>query len=493
MFFSNKNKKQPKKKSGGKSPFVTKLGEIKHNKLEDPAYKAEWTENSFLSNIGEREVVGKTFDYSRLRLVAAGLFLLLMVLVLRVGWLQVAQGEYYNRMAEGNRIRIKEIEPKRGIIYDRDYNPLVRNVANFILYLIPADLPNNKEERNQIIEKVVKLSYVEDSIGQNELSVSDIKEKINQRENKWFQSYSPLFIADNIPYKKAIILYLKSQDWGGVVLTNKTIRQYLLSTDMKAVDDTTTEEGGEDKVKEVTAKSLSHILGYTGKISQSELAKHGEEYSLLDYTGKIGIEHCWEEELKGEKGRKKVEVDALGKEKREISRIEPGDGNNLILSLDLRLQAKIETVLKEHLNSLHAPGAVAVVTDPNTGEILSLVSIPSYDNNKFSQGITNKEYEQLTSEANDPLFNRAVSGEYPPGSTFKLIVGAAALEEGIITEKTSFKSTGGIRINKWFFSDWKAGGHGITDIRKAISQSVNTFFTMLVEDITNLTVWGWIK
>jgi penicillin-binding protein 2 len=473
MLFFDKNKKVIKSKAKRRGPFVTKLGDVKHNKLEDPSYRSEWTENSFLSGFEEKETVGKTFNYSRLKLIAGGLLFLLLIMIARVGWLQIAKGEYYSGMAEGNRIRVKEIASRRGVIYDRELTPLVRNVANFVLYLIPADLPGDKEERNRVIDEVVALASSEEGRSAGELSASEIKKKIAQQEKQWLLSYEPLLVADNIPYEKAMLLYLKSRDWAGVVLTNKSRRQYLLDTEVEAV---ASEEEEEHKYQKVTVNSASHILGYTGKINPQELENSPDVYSSLDYTGKSGIEKFWEQELRGEKGVKRVEVDALGKEKRVISRTEPRDGHNLVLSLDMELQGKIEQIVESHLDNIGAPGASVVAMDPETGGILSLVSVPGYDNNKFAQGISSEDYKELSTSPGKPLFNRAVSGEYPPGSTFKLIVGAAALEEGVITERSSFKSTGGIRVSKWFFPDWRAGGHGITDIRKAISQSVNTFF-----------------
>ena len=409
------------------------------------SYRLGWTEDSFTPGGGEKETVGRTFDFSKLRPISIFIILALAVLAGRSAWLQIVKGNYYYSLAEGNRIRIERLEPKRGIIYDQNLNPLVRNVANSLLYLIPADLPRDEEARDKVIKKVSDILP--------ELPAEEIKNKLARIKIGTLNSYQPLFLADNIPYEKAMLLYLKSANLPGVFLTDKTRRGYDLS-----------------------AASLSHVLGYTGKINEKELEKSGDEYLPIDYIGKTGVEYFWENELKGESGKKYIEVDALGKEKKIISQSKTTDGHNLVLSLDLGLQKKLEEVTAAYLKKLNLNKAAAVVMNPNNGEILALVSFPAYDSNKFAKGISSEDYASLLDSPDNPLFNRVISGEYPSGSTIKPVIAAAGLEEKIISEHTSFLSVGGISIGQWFYPDWKAGGHGLTDVRKAIAQSVNTFF-----------------
>jgi len=152
------------------------------------------------------------------------------------------------------------------------------------------------------------------------------------------------------------------------------------------------------------------------------------------------------------------------------------DGFNLMLAIDLDLQAKAEEVTKTYLEKNKFKRASVIIMDPQTGEVRALVSLPAYNNNSFAAGISQEEYDKFLNDPNRPLFNRSISGEFPSGSTIKPIFAAGALQEGIINEKTSFLSNGGLRIGEWFFPDWKAGGHGVTDVRKAIALSVNTFF-----------------
>ena len=501
MFF-RQNKKNNNKKFNTDDPFVSELEGVKHNKLDDSSYRMEWTENVFLSAQGGREVVGKSFDMTRVKWIGLGFGIFLMIIFARVGWLQVAKGEYYGAMAEGNRVRVKNISPQRGMIYDRDRDPLVRNVANFVLYLVPGDLPEEKRKRDAIVEEVVGIldsSSVGPDLGKKEktkdpVSAKEVKEQLNKIGAYSSRAWEPLFITDDITYKQAMRLHLKSKEWGGVVLSDKQRREYILNINMSSSTTSSIASSSKETAPTSKALSLSHVLGYTGKINKEELDEYGEEYSPLDYVGKTGIEGYWEGQLKGEKGKKKVVVDALGKEERVLSRTEAKDGNGLVLSLDAELQAKTEQVLKKSIEEIDsANAAAAVAMDPDTGRILSLVSVPSFNNNFFAQGITSEQYKKITDSPSNPLFNRAVSGEYPPGSIFKPIMAAAGLQEGIIDEHTSFKSTGGIRVGQWFFSDWKAGGHGITDVRKAIAESVNTFFYYLGGGYNDFEGLGWEK
>ncbi|MFH1662002.1 MAG: penicillin-binding protein 2 [Candidatus Falkowbacteria bacterium] len=455
----NFNKKRKKNKNY--DPFIIQEGKYKDGHLKS-GYRFNWTEEVFAPLGSGEETVGKNFDFKKISKISFLLAFFLLLILTRVAWLQIARGEYYYGLAEGNRIRVNRIEAKRGVIHDSNMQPLVRNVANFLLYFTPSDLPKNEDEKNNIINRV-------SSILEDDISNEEIKEKLKKIKPYSLESYQPLFIEDNIEYEKAMLLYLESSNMPGVVLLNKTRREYLESDIL----------------------SLSHIMGYTGKINEEELSKLGDEYLPIDYVGKMGIEYFWENELKGIGGNKQVEVDALGKEKKIISQEDPQDGHDLILSLNIDLQKKLEDTIAESLKKLKLNKAAAIVMNPNNGEILAMVSMPSYNNNSFAVGMSSEEYKNLISDPDNPLFNRCISGEYPSGSTFKPIVAVAALEEGIINENTSFNSVGGIRIDQWFFPDWKAGGHGRTNVRRAIAESINTFFYYIgggYNDFTGLGV-----
>lgn len=424
-------------------PYDNKFWRAKLHKTEDSRYGLEIGEgHKFLSAAKER--LGRNFDFRRLLIFRLLLLGLLLLLAGRVWWLQIARGQYYRQLADGNRIRILEIEPRRGVIYDRFKRPLVRNVANFVLYFIPADLPDDEATRRKILDRLKVI------VG--DIDTEELNKKIAAIKPGAYEDYQPLFAADNLEYEKAMLVYLESADMPGVFLDSKSRREYQLS-----------------------ALSLSHVLGYTGKISAAELEKFGTQYSMLDYIGKTGLEKYWEKELKGVSGKKQVEVDALGKEKRVISQSKTVDGLGLWLSLDYEAQAKLEQLIAAEMTAGGFKRAAGIVSDPESGEIIALVSLPTFNNNDFAKGISEEAYRILSQDQDQPLFNRAVSGEYPPGSTIKPVGVSAALEAGVLDEHKQFLSSGGLWWDKWFFPDWKSGGHGLTDARKAIAESVNTY------------------
>lgn len=445
-------------------PFVIRQGRIRKGRI-NTSYRLGWTEDSFIMDTGGKETVGRTFDGNKSKYLVFALFFFLSFLLSRSAWLQVVKGDYYYKMAEGNRIRVERIEPRRGVIYDRHMDPLVRNQANFLAYVVPADLPKDPEAQRRIEMRISEILapinskhvFASDNELQRDLTVTElydaIHNKLSQITRGSLESLSPVFIADKIPYEKALLLQLESANWQGVVISSKVSRDYNL-----------------------TAQSLSHLLGYTGKISSKEMEKYGDEYLQIDYIGKAGLESFWENELRGINGKKQIEVDALGREKKIISIQDSQDGHDLVLALDLELQQKIEQVTRAALEKAELKRAAVIAIDPRNGEILSLVNLPAYDDNLFAHGIGYDDYQRLLNDPDRPLFNRAVSGEFPSGSTIKPVMAIAALEEGIITETTSFLSNGGLRIGQWYFPDWKAGGHGTTNVRKAIAESVNTFF-----------------
>lgn len=492
-------------------PFSVKEGRFKFGQLKDSFYYTDWTEQSFLSDSGHLEIVSRSFDFSKLKYFMAALVIGLAFLLFRAAWLQIFKNNYYNFLAEGNRLRAEVIEPKRGIIYTKDFRPLVRNKANFVLYFRPIDLPRNELTRDNLIRQISQIldttnppasptpaatfkPAADNALTLNSSTssvklISDsasfykIKESLATIKIGSLESYQPLFVADNIDYDKAMILALEIPNWPGVFLSSKIRREYLApnSTSSPAI---------------LEESSLAHILGYTGKINDNELKTLGSDYSLIDYVGKAGLEYSWEKELKGRAGQKNIEVDALGKQKKIINEVAAQDGANLLLSLDLGLQQKVEEVTRTYIKKAGLKRASVIIMNPNNGEILALVSLPAYNNNLFAKGISQEDYNKFLNDPDRPLFNRAISGNFPSGSTIKPIFAAGALQEGVITEKTSFLSNGGLSIGEWFFPDWKAGGHGVTDVRKALAMSVNTFFYYIgggYHDFKGLGLSGLVK
>ena len=438
-------------------PFVLKHGGFKNGKLEKYSHFRDWIESSFVPGGRIGEVVGRTFEFSRLRIFVIALIIFGGLLLGRVAWLQIAKGDYYSSLAENNSVRTERVEAKRGIIYDRTGRPLVRNAANFILYLQPADLPLDSGKRAEILAKTAAIVYPDDAARQQAL-INGLDDRLNKLVPGSADYSRPISIVDNLDYDKAMLFNLAGQDLPGIVLSTKDLRQYLTDGVL----------------------SLSHILGYIGKVSDADLERDSQNYAPIDYIGKAGVESSWESALKGQSGYSKIEVDALGSAKKVLSEQPAVDGDDLELSIDYDLQKKSEEILKSRLQAAKIEDkAVVIIMDPNNGEILTLISLPSYDNNLFAQGITADEYNALADAPDKPLFDRSISGEYPSGSTVKMVVAAGALQEGVIAEHTTVDSTGGIRVGQWFYPDWLAGGHGITDVRKALAWSVNTFFYMI--------------
>ncbi|MFA5024738.1 MAG: penicillin-binding protein 2, partial [Patescibacteria group bacterium] len=379
-----------------------------------------------------------------------------------------------------------------------DLKPLVRNTANFVLYFRPIDLPKNELVRDNLLRQISQIldggqTATDDifaatgtapiNIVADSSQFYKLKESLSKVAIGSLESYQSLFVVDNIDYDKAMLIALKLPDWPGVFLSSKIRREYLLPAT----------DGGSTVLGE---SSFAHILGYTGKINDSELKTLGASYSPIDYVGKMGIEYSWEKELKGIPGRKNIEVDALGRQKKVVNEVSAVNGVNLQLALDADLQLKAEEVANAYLKKANLHRAAVIVMNPSNGEILALVSLPGYNNNLFARGISQKEYDKFLEDINQPLFNRAVSGEFPSGSTIKPIFAAGALQEKVITEVTSFLSTGGLRIGEWFFPDWKTGGHGVIDVKKAIANSVNTFFYYIgggYGDFKGLGVSGLVK
>jgi penicillin-binding protein 2 len=435
-------------------PFVLKHGGFKHGKLEKYSHFRDWIESSFIPSGRVGEVVGRTFEFSRLKFYIFFIFLLSAVLFGRVGWMQIIKGDKYSSLSDNNSVRTRSLVANRGIIYDTTGRPLVRNTANFVLYLTPSYLPANLEKREAILEQAGNIIFPNDP-AQKETVLNGLRDKLSKITSKSTNYSEPIFIVDNLDYDKAMLFNLSANEMPGISLSINDRREYLTNGVL----------------------TLSHILGYTGKVSDSDLSAPGSQYKSIDYVGKAGLEDYWENTLKGTKGEEKIQVDAMGDENKVLGETPAINGSDLQLSIDYDLQKKTEEILETRLKaSKISEKAVVIIMNPNNGEILTLASLPSYDNNLFANGISSADYAKLANDQNKPLFDRSISGEYPSGSTVKMVVAAAALQEKVITEHTTVNSTGGIHVNQWFFPDWLAGGHGITDVRKAIAWSVNTFF-----------------
>ena len=365
---------------------------------------------------------------------------LFLVLLGKTFQFQIYENSKFEELARNNRERIYQIQAPRGIIYDRNMKQLVFNKPAYDLVCDKRDLSKNPLERLEKIETVASI----------------IKEDPETLQARIEEGDFPLvLVSENLAHETLIVLEAKINELFGFQIKENTIREY-------------------------TDKNLSHVLGYTGKVTRDDL-NNNPNYFITDYIGRSGIEQYYEEVLRGESGRLMIEKNALGDEmsRNLISQVE--DGKNLVSNLDSALQTKLTQELKASLKRVGANSAAAVAIDPRGGEILSLVSLPEFDNNLFSQGFTSEQWKDISDDEKKPLFNRAMSGfGYPTGSVIKPLIGIAALEEGIISKYTKIYCPLEICVwNRYLekdecFEDWTF--HGLSDIKRAIAESVNTFF-----------------
>lgn len=407
------------------------------------------TEPSGDHPLGHHGFIGTSLSPRRLAAVFAIFFLMLGGLTARAAYLELHEGEKYRSKAEGNRLRIAAVPSERGVIHDRNGVLLVRNVPDFTLTVTPADLPRDEKARSDLVVRIAE------SVG---ITPVDVEKALR---NYPANLASPVPIKEHLEYEQAVRLDIASGHMPGVSLKAGSKREILLQPEGAAAP----------------IMSLSHVIGYQGRINEAEYARLKESgYLPTDAIGKTGVEASYETELRGTYGRKQIEVDVLGREQKILASDDPIQGMDVTLAIDAKLQAEAERSLKASAGRNGRGRASAVAMDPKTGEILALVSLPSYDANLFARGISSKEYRELLEDPNQPLFPRAVSGLFPPGSTAKLVIAAAALAEDLVNVGTTVRSSGGIRYGAWFFPDWKPGGHGVTNVVKAIAESVNTFF-----------------
>lgn len=379
----------------------------------------------------------------------------------RAFYLQVVNGQESLRLAQENRFRVQTIRAPRGILYDRHKTPLVKNVANYEVTVIPTDLPPVAEQREQIYRNVSQII----NIGPEKLrELAESKEEKVSDEEK-LKYTQPILIEKSVTRDVSLVFESKQSSLRGFYVSINPIREYL--------------DGG----------LLSHALGYVGRISEEEM-KDNQDYAMTDYIGKTGIEKAYEGILKGTDGKERIEVDSSGEIIRTYGQEDPILGDNLMLSIDFGLQQKLTEELRNQMSKAKVKKGTAVAVNPQNGEILAYVSQPGYDNNLFARGISEKDYSKLLNNEDNPLIDRISQGEYPSGSTIKPFLAAAALEEGNITTKSTVSSTGGITIGQWSFPDWKAGGHGTTDVYKAIAESVNTFFYAIGGGYKNIKGMG---
>jgi penicillin-binding protein 2 len=356
---------------------------------------------------------------------------MLSCLIIRMWHLQVIRGDELSQRSENNSVRLRKIRPLRGLVMDTNGQVLVDNQPSFDIVFMP-----NRSRNIQDMAKKLKNLYEERSL------VFSIE--FPPLEKKRF--VAPVKLEKNISREKLALIETHALDLPGVAVEVVPIRQYL---------------GGE---------MMAHLIGYTGEVSRDDLLKDASgEASIGDITGKFGIEKYLDPYLKGKSGAEQVEVNVLGKEIKLIGRIQPVSGYNAVLTID----ASLQKVAWESLNNMKG---AAVAIDPRDGSVLALVSSPSFDPNLFNGGISIEDWETLSTDPSHPMENRAISGQYPPGSTHKLIIAAAALEEGLITPDTTFSCNGSFELGNRTYRCWNKRGHGAVNLHRAIVESCDVYF-----------------
>lgn len=368
---------------------------------------------------------------------------LILILFAKTFQYQVFEGEKLSLLAKENNLKVLLIRPKRGVIYDRFGKQLVFNQSSFDLFVDKKDLPLDEREREIILTKVAEII-------KKDLLL--LKKEIEKSDNNL------VLISENLDHQTLVSLKAKiiSDQLPGLRLEEIERRNYL------------------------DGSTFSHLIGFTGRINKEELQKF-ENYSVADYIGKMGLEKSYEEILRGKPGIFQKVIDAYGNKKSEALISEPEAGKSLVLWLDSELQKKAEKELYSALNRIGSKKGSVVALDPKSGGVLAMVSIPNFDNNLFSKGISQSELEKILNDPLKPLFNRVISGGYPTGSTIKPLIAAAALEENLIDPEKFIYASGAIEVRHEYnpeiiytFRDWKV--HGKVNMKKAIADSCNVYF-----------------
>ncbi len=387
---------------------------------------------------------------NRLVIMALGIVVLFAVLAARFVYLQAVMGDHYHTLAEANRISVVPIVPNRGLILDRNGEVLAANYSAYTLEVMPDKVPNLERGLDELAQII-------------EVSPKDRRRfKKLMEESRNFES---LPIRNRLSETEVARFAVNRYRFPGFEIRARLFRQYPFG------------------------EIASHAIGYIGRINDGdvkriETANQTVKYKGTDHIGKLGIEGSYEHELHGITGSEQVEVDSGGRAIRSLARSEPISGNNLVLSLDIKLQKVAEAAFQDFRGAL-------VAIDPQSGEVLALVSKPGFDPNLFVDGIDPANWDTLNNSPDKPLNNRALRGQYPPGSTIKPFLALLALDSGKRTPEYAISDPGywtlpGVARP---FRDHKVGGHGMVDLHRAVVVSCDTYFYGLANDLGVDTIY----
>ncbi len=371
-------------------------------------------------------------------LLAGGQGLAMVALGGRLYYLSIVEGEKYKLRAERNRVAIRLIAPERGEILDRANRKLATNRQDFRVFLIP-------EQADEIAHTLTKIGHI--------VKLDDRRLSRLQRQIKRQRKFVPVTVAQGLDWKTFARVNVAVPELPGVVTDAGRSRYY--------------PHGHE----------IAHLVGYTASPNEDDVALN-PLYQLPGFkVGRQGLERRYEDRLRGSAGTRRVEVNSVGREIRELPpRQDASAGNDLKLTIDLELQKYVISQLGEE-----AAGVVAI--DIKTGELLAMASAPTYDPNEFTRGISNENWQALLKDPRKPLLNKCVTGQYPPGSTIKPVVALAALEQGIVRPETEYYCNGAHRLGNHTFNCWKPGGHGRQDLLGAIANSCDVYFYKVAQEM----------
>jgi penicillin-binding protein 2 len=364
----------------------------------------------------------------KLSLFAYMFLIACLILIVRLWQLQILQGKQYRELSETNRLRIIETPAPRGIIFDRNGIPLVKNSPYFYASVMPDKFD---------------LHAVQSLSGILNIPVDEIRDRINKN------AASPLAtirLKQGLSFEEVAYIESRRSDFPGLIIEVEVTREYMYG--------------------EVGA----HLIGYLGKLTPAQAKDPSYKDVPRDaFIGQWGAEKLFDSSLRGKPGTTVTEVNALGRELRLLKGQQPVKGEDVTLSIDINLQQAAEKAFDEKTGAL-------VAISPDNGEVLGLISKPSFDPNLFTRGITYEDWLKLTQDERNPILDRALQSQYPPGSTFKIVTAIAGLEEEVITPDTKVNCKGGLQYGGRFFGCWRKRGHGVVSLHRAIVESCDTYF-----------------
>jgi len=409
-----------------------------------------------MSDIALGETTPRTPLWPRFAVFGVIILLVVGALGARLFTLQIANGGYYAGLARGNSLTLQPVRSARGLVFDRTGRQLVDNVPTFAVKIRPAELP--LAERPQVVARLATLL---------DMPASEITEAIDSAAGNRFELAR---VTGDVPTDVARIIAEQQLSLPGVEIAVEARRNYLFGP------------------------LVSQVLGFTGSVTPEQLEALGSlGYLNDDVIGKQGVERSFEEVLRGSYGVEEVERDARG----EVVRVrrtlaDPEPGNSLELTIDVDIQADAEKAMKWAMDIVGLERGVVIVMNPQTGEVLAMVSLPTYDDNLFARGIDSQQYQDLLEARGGPLKNYAISENFPPGSTYKLVTGAGALADGEITDQTKLVSRPYLTIGSTKYYEWNRQGWGPIDIYDGFGHSSDTFFYQVAGmlGMDRLAYWG---